>query len=375
MRIVSAEVIPLRIPKKTAFKVAYATRTAAVSLLLRLETDDGHVGWGESLPVKEVTGEERDKVFAALSRWAAEDLPGQDPFDQEALRLKLRELHDMPSAQCAVDTALWDIRGQAMGKSLRQLLGAAREKHRASFSIGIKGLEETVQEASGLLKQGFRDIKVKIGLDLDSDVARVQALRERLGTDWKLYLDANQGYSAREALELVRRLAGLGVEFIEQPVKASDLDSLSMVTRESPIPICADEAVKDAASLVPIIQRQAAHMVNVKLQKCGGPSEAALLVRMAEAAGMKAMVGCMIESRVGITAGLSVALGLDNVRYIDLDGALDLADDVVAADTGAQYAHGHQFLAEGPGLGIRVDPDAIRRNLDVQLARPGGYRF
>lgn len=368
MRILTAEVIPVRIPKKTAFKVAYATRTACLGLLLRLKTDDGHTGWGESLPVKEVTGEERDKVYPALSQWVATNLPGRDPFDHEDLRLLLeRDLASMPSARCAVDTALWDLRGQATGKSLRQLLGQARPYHWASFSIGIKGLEETVQEASGLLQRGFSHIKVKIGLDLEGDVARVKAMRQRLGTDWHLYLDANQGYNAAQALLLTTQLAGQQVEFIEQPVPAADLDSLAQVTHGSPIPICADEAVKDSRGFVHILERHAAHMINVKLQKCGGPSEAALLVRMAEAAGMKAMIGCMIESRVGITAGLSVALGLANVHYIDLDGALDLADDEVVAETGAQYAEGRQFLAEGPGLGLTVDPVALERNLDREL--------
>lgn len=370
MRIVTAEVIPLKIPKKTVFKVAYATRTAAVSILLRLTTDDGRTGWGESLPVKEVTGEERDKVYIALKQWAARNLPGKDPFDQENLRLAAeRDLDGMPSARCAVDTALWDLRGQAAGKSVRQLLGGARDFHHASFSIGIKGLEETVQEAAGLLEKGFGHIKVKIGLDLAGDVARVKAMRDHLGTDWHLYLDANQGYDAEQALQLTAQLADYGVEFIEQPVKAADLDSLARVTHGSPIPICADEAVKDSRGFVHILEKRAAKMINIKLQKCGGPTEAALLARMAEAAGMKAMIGCMIESRIGITAGLSVALAMSNVHYIDLDGALDLADDEVVANTGAQYVDGKQFLAEGPGLGLAVDPAAVERNLDKELLK------
>ncbi len=368
MRIVAAEVIPVLIPKKTAFKVAYATRTAAVSIFLRLVTDKGYVGWGESLPNREVTGEERDEVYRKLSEWAARNLPGEDPFDAERLRLKMElDLASMPSARCAVDTALWDLRGRALGKSLRQLLGNAQSRIDASSSIGIKGLDETVKEARGLMDQGFRHIKVKIGLDLESDVARVKAMRDQLGGDWHLYLDANQGYTARQAIEMVTRLADQKVDLVEQPVPAADLDSLTSVTRESPIPICADEAVKDSRSLIPILERRAAHMINVKLQKCGGPSEAALLVRMAESAGMKAMIGCMIESRVGITAGLSVALGLANVNYVDLDGAFDLADDMVTANTGAQYAEGYQFLAEGPGLGLTVDSCAIDRNLDREL--------
>lgn len=367
MLITRAEVFPIKIPKKTAFKVAYATRTACLGMLLKLTADDGRTGWGEAVPVAEITGEQRAEVFRALRDWLPGGLIGVDPFDREEIRLRLeRDLANMPSARCAVDTALWDLRGQTLGRSVRELLGRAREAHQASMSMGIKGLAETVGEARNLLGRGFHDIKVKIGLDLENDVARVKALRRELGGNWRLYLDANQGYSPAEAIKLAEALSGEKVEFIEQPVKAADLDGLAEVTRRSPIPIAADEAVKDPASLVRIIEHGAAHMINVKLMKCGGPSNAETLIRMAEAAGMKAMIGCMIESRVGITAGLNVALALANVHYIDLDGAFDLVDDVIATG-GAQLADGRQFLAEGPGLGINVDEEKVKKYLDPDL--------
>lgn len=393
MRITQAEVIPIRIPKKSPFRVAYATRTACLGMLLHVKTDDGHSGWGEAVPVREVTGEDRAIVFGRLRTWAAQHLVGRDPFAAEELRRAIAgNLAGMPSAQCAVDTALWDVRGQALGLSMWELLGRKRSWHWASASIGIKSVDETAAEAQTFLRKGFHDLKVKIGLDPDQDVARVLALRQRLGLDWRLYLDANQGYTVEQAIQVTHRLAegGAQVELIEQPVPAGDLEGLARVTCESPIPICADEAVKDPASLISLIRLRAAHMINVKLMKCGGPTVAALMVHMAEAAGMRAMIGCMIESRVGITAGLHVALALDNVKYIDLDGAFDLADDIVSPDSGAQYQDGKQFLAIGqgtsqgrmnatisssvpptgapaPGLGVRMDLAAVRRNTDHEL--------
>ncbi|MGE5509134.1 MAG: mandelate racemase/muconate lactonizing enzyme family protein, partial [Chitinophagales bacterium] len=318
MKIVKADVYPLRIPKRTVFRVAYATRTACRSAYLRLETEEGLVGWGEAVPVGEVTGESRPEAYAALAEFVRAELVGRAIPGREALRLLLRQrLAGYPSARCAVDTALWDLRGQQAGQPLAGLLGDARRRIRASISLGIKGERETVAELRTHLEAGFTDLKLKIGLDRAADVARVKTVRAELGRDFRLLLDANQGYTAEEALQVAEALAGEGVELIEQPVKASDLEGLAEVTRHSPIPIAADEAVKGPESLVAVIRRQAAHMVNVKLQKCGGPSEAELLVRMAEAAGMGAMVGCMIESRLGITAGLSVALGLANVKYVD----------------------------------------------------------
>lgn len=364
MKIVRAGVYPVRVPKRTAFQVAYATRTASRSALLRLEADDGRVGWGEAVPVAEVTGERRAEAYPALARFAGERLSGADPWATEKLRaLARRELGAFPSARNAVDTALWDLRGQSQGLSLRQLLGGARTAFRASCSIGIKDTATTLAEARGLLAAGFRDLKVKIGLDRAQDAERVRALRAELGPDFRLYLDANQGYTPGEALALLEAVAGEGVELVEQPVKAADLEGLAEVSRHSPLPVVADEAVKGPESLLPLLEKGAARLINVKLQKCGGPSEAELLVRMAEAAGVGAMVGCMIETRVGITAGLSVALALGNVRYIDLDGAFDLADDLVASG-GAQFAGGEQFLAEGPGLGLSVDEAKLARYRD-----------
>ncbi|MBE3577187.1 MAG: dipeptide epimerase [Limnochordales bacterium] len=370
MRIVSTAVYPIKIPKKAPFQVTYATRTACLAILVRLVTDDGHEGWGEAVPVAEVTGENRAEVFRKLTSWLPANLTGRDPFDQEDLRLLLeRELKPLPSARCAVDSALWDLRGRALGLSVRELLGAARSYHQASASIGIKSTPETVAEAAGLLRRGFTDIKVKIGLDPAADIQRIKALRQELGCGWRLYLDANQGYTPEEAIRLTQALADadVSVEFLEQPVAAANLEGLAEVTRHSPILIAADEAVKDPADLLEIVRRQAAHMVNIKLMKCGGPTQAAFLVRMAEAAGMKAMIGCMIESRVGITAGLSVALGLANVDYIDLDGYFDLADDIVTPSTGAQLEAGRQYLAPGAGLGLKVDEEKLKQYLDSEL--------
>ncbi|MGE5552878.1 MAG: mandelate racemase/muconate lactonizing enzyme family protein [Betaproteobacteria bacterium] len=364
MRIVAATVHPVRLPKRTTFQVTYATRTACRSALLRLETDDGRVGWGEAVPVAEVTGERRPEAYEQLARFAREHLVGVDPLAQEELRLLLREnLAAWPSARCAVDTALWDLRGQVLGLSVRQLLGGLRTSFRASCSLGIKDTAATLAEVRRLLAAGFRDIKLKVGLDREADEARVKAIRAELGRDFRLYLDANQGYTPPEAINFLEAVADQDVELVEQPVAADDLAGLAEVTRQSPIRVVADEAIKGPESLIPLISRKAAHLVNIKLQKCGGPSEAETLVRLAEAAGLGAMVGCMIESRVGITAGLSVALALGNVHYIDLDGAFDLVDDLVA-EGGAQFDAGRQFLAEGPGLGLLVDEEKLARYRD-----------
>lgn len=347
--------------------VAYATRTAARSILLRLVADDGREGWGEAVPVAEVTGERRGDVHQALERVARERLLGADPLDREPLRDALRrDLARLPSARCAADTALWDLRAQAWGTPLRRAMGGAREAIRGSVTIGILPIEDALVAARARVMDGFSDLKLKLGKDAVEDVRRVTAIRAELGDGIRLYLDANQGYAPLEALRVAEALAGLGIEFLEQPVKADDLAGLAEVARRSAIPIAADEAVTTPASLLRVLEAKAAALINVKLQKCGGPTEAEAMLRTAEMAGVGGMIGCMIETRIGITAGLSVALGAANVRYIDLDGAFGLTAELVSRG-GAQLATGLQSLEDRPGLGIAVNRDVVAQYRDGDL--------
>jgi L-alanine-DL-glutamate epimerase-like enolase superfamily enzyme len=278
----------------------------------------------------------------------------------------LRDLAKLPSARNAADTALWDLRTQAWGTPLRRALGGAREAMRGSVTIGILPVEEAVAAALRGLENGFSDLKLKIGRDPAEDVRRVTAIRAALGSGIRLYLDANQGYVPIEALRVAEALGGMGIEFLEQPVKADDLAGLAEVAKRSAIPVAADEAVTTAASLLRVLEAKAAAMVNIKLQKCGGPTEAEAMLRTAEMAGVGGMIGCMIETRIGITAGLAVALGAANVGYIDLDGAFGLTADVVSRG-GARLATGLQSLEDRPGLGIAVDRDVVARYRDEDL--------
>jgi L-alanine-DL-glutamate epimerase-like enolase superfamily enzyme len=228
---------------------------------------------------------------------------------------------------------------------------------------------DTVAAVKNLLAQGIRNVKLKIGLAALEDAERVRRVRSELGRDFRVSLDANGGYETTEAITLLTGLAGQDIEFVEQPVPASDLDGLALVNRESPIPVCADEAVHGMKSLLPILSRKAARLVNVKLEKCGGITEAETMVRTAESAGIGVLLGCMIETRVGISAALAVALGMANVVHTDLDGAHDLAADPVASG-GARMAGGRQFMDDRDGLGLSLDPTVLRQFRDEDPNEP-----
>jgi len=363
MKIETAEIHPLRIPRLTPFKVAYATRTECRSILLELGANDV-TGWGEAVPVREVTGERYADTLDALRRFAANRLVGADPGAREDLRaISRREMARLPAARCAVDCALRDLECRRLGVPVHRLLGSARTSVLARVSVGIMDARETVASVRNLLALGVRSVKLKIGLGASGDADRVRRVRSELGRDFRVSLDANGGYGTAEAIALLTGLAGEEIEFVEQPVPASDLAGLAEVNRASPIPVCADEAVHGMESLLPILSLKAARLVNVKLQKCGGITEADLMVRTAESAGIGVLLGCMIETRVGISAGLAVALGLANVVHTDLDGANDLAADPVAGG-GAKLTDGKQSMDDQPGLGLALDPTVLKKYRD-----------
>jgi len=371
MRIATAEVHPVLVPRRVPFRVAYASRTAAHSIILKLVTVDGLSGWGEAVPVREVTGETFSDVWHALKRVAAESLPGLEADYRDGLRARFaRELGRFPSARCAVTSALLDLAGRSSGLPAARLLGGARERVRASVTVGILDLPATLGAVKARLAEGFTDIKLKVGLDAGGDAERVVAVRREFGGGFRLFLDANQGYSVSDALRFLKAVSAAGIEFCEQPVPAGDVDSLARVSAESPVPIMADEAVTGPAALAFILGRKAAPLVNIKLQKCGGPFEAFSMIQMAESCGVGAMVGCMTETNVGITAGLSVALAASGVRYADLDGAFDLVDDIVM-EGGARLAGGEQFISAGPGLALAVDEGKLGKYADSEPGLAG----
>ena len=363
VKITGAALFPVRIPRLTPLALAYATRTACRAVYVRLDTDARVAGWGEAVPVREVTGERYGDVVHALSR-IAPALVGADPLDTEVHRPLLdRDLATLPSARCALDTALQDLKGRALGLPAARLLGGARPTIPACVTLGLGTLEETVATARARVTEGFTTIKLKVAAEPAVESARIQAVRAAVGPAVELLLDANQAYDVPRALALADAAARSGVALFEQPVPADDLGALGEVARRSPVPVCADEAVTTPLSLLRLFGMPGLRMVNVKLQKCGGPSAAAWMIRTAEAAGVSVMVGCMIETRLGITAGLAVALGLANVARVDLDGAMDLTADPVIRG-GVVMRDGRQSLPDRPGLGCDVDEVVLAAHRD-----------
>lgn len=353
MRIIGITILPITIPRLKELKLAYVTRTVYQGFLVRLVTDTGLTGLGEAAPNFEVCGETQEATAAALAAMAPL-LAGADPLARERLLARLepwRTTH--ASALAAYDLALWDLAGKAAGLPVRDLIGGFRDRIPNAMTIGILPLEQTVLEAQAIFAGGrFREIKLKLGLDPDLDVARIRAVRRAIGPDFPLHADANQGYDRAGALRVLSALVPERLDFIEQPVPAKDTGSLKWVSDRSPIPIMADEAVHTPEDALALVRAQACSMLNIKLQKVGGISRALDCLAIARAAGIPCLIGCMTESLVGISAGAQVALGSPTVTHVDLDGHVDLA--FTPAQGGVQVEDGQLILTGAPGLGVQL---------------------
>jgi L-Ala-D/L-Glu epimerase len=354
VKIVSAasrvETLGLTRPYTIAFRRVESVENAIV----RLETDSGIVGLGAASPEPRVTGETMEACRSALARERIEWLAGRDASDREPI---LRELEGRmaatPAARAAVDMALHDLAAQERGVPLVEMLGRAHEALPTSITIGIKPLEETLAEAGEYLSRGFRVLKVKIGLDLDEDLDRLARLRERVGDGIGIRADANQGYSVEGVLRFFRATAALDLEFVEQPFPADSIEAMRALPEKIRERIAADESLlteEDARALA--APPRACGIFNIKLMKCGGIAPARRIAAVAESAGIRLMWGCMDESRISITAALHAALSCRATRYLDLDGSLDLARDVVRG--GFLLEDGVMRTTSGPGLGIET---------------------
>ncbi len=353
MQITHVEVVPteliLRLPYRAATHPAEVERIQCV--FVRIETRGGQVAWGCAAFDPALTGETGEQVLRAC-RACADRALDLNPLNTEFALAELAPLTEgTPSVRCAFDIAFYDLLGLAAGLPLHRLLGGYRHRIQTSITLSLAPLKETVEMAQERARQGFRILKLKGGLHPEEDVERVRAVHDALPA-LTLRLDAEQGYTVQQALDVARALAGK-VEMLEQPTPAADLTALRQVTENSPVPILADESLTDPSSALEIAHRRAAHGLSVKLATCGGLHCARQVDAIARAARLATMVGCINEPALLIAAGLGLALSSPNVRYGDLDGHFDLVNDPTRP--GFFFEEGWLVARDVPGLGCTVE--------------------
>ena len=351
MKITRIEAWPVTLRLAESYAIAYETIDETTNIFIRIETSNGIDGYGCAAPSEPVTGETAEGLLQAIDAIVVPSIKGSDPL--RAARLLERvipHLKGQPSILAAVDMALFDILGKASNLPLWKILGGFRDRMKTSVTIGIMPRKETLDRALHWKTQGFKCLKLKGGINADSDISRVLGVREAVGSDMELRFDANQGFTVKDSLKFVKETRKAHLELIEQPTPKGQPDLLGRVTRVAPIPIMADESLMTLRDAFRIARGGLADMVNVKLMKVGGIWEASQIDAVARSARLEVMVGCMDESALAIAAGLHFALARPNVVYADLDGHLGLLDD--PSNGAVILRNGTLFPTNRPGLGF-----------------------
>ncbi|MBL0004465.1 MAG: dipeptide epimerase [Actinomycetales bacterium] len=364
----------LSIPLHTPFVTALRRTSTIDTLIVCLDLADGTTGLGEAPQVWAVTGDSVASATACVEQVLAPVLVGADSDDWDALAAGVaRACARNFGAKAAVETALLDAVARASGMPLAHLFAdVAGVPRPVSRGVGLGGGAAGVFEvatdvtisagspealrsaAQARVAEGFTRLKLKVGTDAATDVARVRAVREAAGPDIGVRLDANQGWSREDAVAVIRALAEaeLGVEIVEQPVAGDDVEGLAWVRERVDLPIMADETVYGATDLERVIRLEAADAVNVKLAKCGGPLTGLRLLARAREAGLGTMVGSMMESHVGVATAASMVAAVGTSAVSDLDAAWWATHSPYAG--GPTYGPGVIQLPDALGLGMSL---------------------
>jgi muconate cycloisomerase len=364
LTIADVRVLLADIPVKRPHKMSFTTLTAVNFAFVRIETRGGLVGWGEAACLGGPTWSEEsaESVQVVLERYIAPWLIGRDASGIEPLRIEMsRRVQGNPFARAAVEMALWDLNGKALGVPVHRLLGGrVRDRVPLSWSLAVGSPEAELDEAREKIALGHRIFKIKTAASpLAVDLERVRRIRETVGGGVALRVDANQGWDRPTALAAVRALEPYGLDFVEQPVPRWDLDGMDEIARHSRTPIMADESCASEHDAFAIARRGGVAILALKLTKSAGLGGTMAIARIAQAAGLGCYVGCMIETSLGTAAYLAAAVAAAPVTWgCELFGPLLLAGDVVRRPV--QYADGAILALDGPGLGVDVDEAALK---------------
>ncbi len=285
MKITAIHLYAIRLPLRSPFVISYGSYSDMPSIIVKMETDEGIIGYGEGVADDHVTGESWESTFHTLKHTLTPALIGKNPMNIEKIHDMMdNTIYGVPTAKAAIDIACFDIMGKKLNQPVYQLIGGRyHEEFPVTHVLSIANPEDMAEEAASMIQKGYQSFKMKVGTNVKEDVKRIEAVRERVGNDIAIRIDVNQGWkNSANTLTALRSLGHLNIDWIEQPVIADDIDAMAHIRSKTDLPLMIDEGLKSSREMRQIIKLEAADKVNIKLMKCGGIYPAVKLAHQAE---------------------------------------------------------------------------------------------
>lgn len=353
MKITAVHLGKISIPLRTPFKTALRTVSRVEDVIVEIHTDCGRIGYGEAPPTGPITGDTTGAIIGAIQDHLSKAIIGRDVDDfEDVLQAVQKSVVGNTSAKAAIDMALWDLYGQLYSIPVYKLMGGARKNITTDITISVNDPEVMVRDSLIALDRGYDCLKMKVGIHPELDVARLKAVRQAVGNDVTIRIDANQAWTPKQAVRILNAMQdqGLQIELVEQPVHAHDLEGMKYVTDRSYVPVLADESLYSPADAATILRVGAADLLNIKLMKCGGLYNALKICTMAEVYGVECMIGCMLEAKISVNAAVHLACAKKVITKVDLDGPVLCSEDPILG--GAVFDEKDITVSNTPGLGI-----------------------
>ncbi len=361
MKIKKIELYQMPVRLKEPFVISLGPLDYANNVVVVIRTDNGLTGFGECSPFMTINGESMDTCLI-VGQYLAQALIGQDPTNIEVCTSTMdRVVYGNSSIKSAFDIALYDLASQEANLPLYAYLGGKNNKALVTdYTVSLGDKHKMVHDALWIKHHGFQAIKVKLGESFEKDFERVHLVREAVGREIPIRIDANQGWSTETAIATLRALGPYNIQHCEEPIPRWDFMELPRIRKQSPIPIMADESCCDHHDAKRLIELAACDLLNIKLGKSSGFYNALKIIELAEQAGIKIQVGGFLESRLGFTAAAHLALTSDNITYCDFDTPLMFTEDPISG--GITYDNkGVVSVPNQPGLGASIDEKYLQR--------------
>jgi len=354
MKITNIKLGMLEVPLVTPFKTALRTVNEIRDIVIVVETDTGHVGYGEAPATYAITGDTHGSIIEAILKVMKPRLIGRDISNlNEITEIIQASMVKNYNAKAGLEIAIYDLYAQLYDAPLYKILGGGEPSLQTDITISVDYIDKMVEDSVKAVELGFDILKVKVGKDIRLDIERIRAIDAAVKDKALIRLDANQGWTAKEAVNAIRTLENSGVvlELVEQPVAAEDLAGMQYITQRVVTPIMADESTFGPREVIELLKMRAADIINIKLMKAGGISNAIKIADVASNYGVECMMGCMLESSISVSAAAHVAVAKSSIiTKIDLDGPSLCEFDPV--EGGVRFNRSEITIPESPGLGI-----------------------